>query len=336
MLVIGLTGENCAGKTTAVDYLTKKSFYPLSLSDVIREELQAEGKALTRENLINKGNDLRENFGPAILAVRIKEKMSSDKNYVIDSIRNPAEAEELKRLDGFYLIYITADPETRFERLKNRGREEDPKTFEAFQEIEKLEMENAEKTKQNLKKTFEMASSTIVNDGDLGRFHETLGRTLSKVSKEFTIERPTWDTYFMSIAKQVATRSNCVKRKVAAVIVRDKQIISTGYNGTPRGTTNCNEGGCPRCNNFSESGKSLEDCFCSHGEENAIVQAAYNGVRTKDASIYTTFSPCLLCTKMIINAGIKEVVYNESYSIDANSMKLLKEAGVKVRQCNID
>jgi len=336
MLVIGLTGENCAGKTTAVDYLTKKSFYPLSLSDVIREELQAEGKALTRENLINKGNDLRENFGPAILAVRIKEKMSSDKNYVIDSIRNPAEAEELKRLDGFYLIYITADPETRFERLKNRGREEDPKTFEAFQEIEKLEMENAEKTKQNLKKTFEMASSTIVNDGDLARFHETLGRTLSKVSKEFTIERPTWDTYFMSIAKQVATRSNCVKRKVAAVIVRDKQIISTGYNGTPRGTTNCNEGGCPRCNNFSESGKSLEDCFCSHGEENAIVQAAYNGVRTKDASIYTTFSPCLLCTKMIINAGIKEVVYNESYSIDANSMKLLKEAGVKVRQCNID
>jgi len=140
----------------------------------------------------------------------------------------------------------------------------------------------------------------------------------------------------MNIAKEVATRSNCVKTKVAAVIVRDKQIISTGYNGTPRGTTNCNEGGCPRCNNFSESGKGLEDCFCSHGEENAIVQAAYNGVRTKGSSIYTTFSPCLLCTKMIINAGIQEVIYNENYSIDANSMQLLKEAGVKIRRCNID
>lgn len=335
MLVIGLTGENCAGKTTAVDYLTKKSFYPLSLSDVIREELQSEGKALTRENLINKGNELRENFGPAILAVRIKEKMTKDKNYIVDSIRNPAEAEELKRLDNFFLLYITADSQARFERLKKRGREEDPKTFEAFQGIEKLEMENAEKTKQNLKKTFDLADKKIVNDSDMQRFNEELGRTLSSISKEFKFERPTWDIYFMDIAKQVATRSNCVKRKVAAVIVRDKQIISTGYNGTPRGTTNCNENGCPRCNNYSESGKNLEDCFCSHGEENAIVQAAYNGVRTKDATIYTTFSPCLLCTKMIINAGIKEVVYNENYSIDEHSMKLLKEAGVKVRQCKV-
>ena len=335
MLIIGLTGENCSVKTTAVDYLTKKSFYPLSLSDVIREELQSEGKALTRENLINKGNELRENFGPAILAVRIKEKMTKDKNYIVDSIRNPAEAEELKRLDNFFLIYITADAQARFERLKKRGREEDPKTFEAFQEIEKLEMENAEKTKQNLKKTFGMTDKKIVNDSDMQRFNEELGRTLSLISKEFKFERPTWDVYFMDIAKQVATRSNCVKRKVAAVIVRDKQIISTGYNGTPRGTTNCNENGCPRCNNYSESGKNLEDCFCSHGEENAIVQAAYNGVRTKDATIYTTFSPCLLCTKMIINAGIKEVVYNENYSIDENSMKLLKEGGVKVSQCKV-
>jgi len=336
MLVIGLTGENCAGKTTAVDHLSKKGFYPLSLSDIIREELQAEGKAVTRENLIQKGNDLRENQGPAILAVRAKEKMTHDKNYVIDSIRNPAEVEELKRLDNFFLIYITADSRIRFERLKKRGREEDPKTFEAFQEIEKLEMENAEKTKQNLKKTFEMADKKIENNGKEARFYEEVDRALGSISEEFKMERPTWDAYFMNIAKQVATRSNCVKRKVAAVIVRDKQIISTGYNGTPRGTRNCNEGGCPRCNNFTESGKSLEDCFCSHGEENAIVQAAYNGVSVRDSTIYTTFSPCLLCTKMIINAGISEVVYNENYSIDEHSMDLLKQAGVKVRKYSVD
>ncbi|MEM4165811.1 MAG: deaminase [Candidatus Bilamarchaeaceae archaeon] len=336
MLYIGLTGENCAGKTTAVDYLSKKGFYPISLSDLIREELQAEGKALTREALIKKGNELREKFGPSVLAVRAKEKITKDKNYVIDSIRNPAEVEELRRLKNFYLIYITASPEVRFERLKKRGREEDPKTLEAFLEIEKLEMENAERTKQNLKQTFAMADKKIENNGQLSSFYEQIDRALADISTEFKIDRPSWDEYFMSIAKQVATRSNCIKRKVAAVIVRDKQIISTGYNGTPRGTRNCNEGGCPRCNNFTESGKNLDECFCSHGEENAIVQAAYNGVSTKGCTIYTTFSPCLLCTKMIINAGIVEVVYNERYPISESAMKLLKEAGIKVRQFKVD
>lgn len=336
MLYIGLTGENCAGKTTAVDYLAKKGFYPISLSDIIREELQAEGKAITRDALIKKGNELREKFGPAILAVRAKEKMSKDKNYVIDSIRNPAEVEELRRLKNFYLIYITATPETRFQRLKSRGREEDPKTLEAFQEIEKLEMENAEKTKQNLRQTFALADKKIENNDQLSAFYEKIDRVLAEISAEFKLDRPSWDEYFMSIAKQVATRSNCIKRKVAAVLVRDKQIISTGYNGTPRGTRNCNEGGCPRCNAFVESGKNLDECFCSHGEENAIVQAAYNGVSTKGCTIYTTFSPCLLCTKMIINAGIVEVVYNEKYPIAESALRLLKEAGVKVRQFKVD
>lgn len=336
MLVIGLTGENCAGKTTAVDYLSKKGFYPISLSDIIREELQAAGQGITREALIRKGNELREKFGPSVLAVRAKEKMDRSKNYVVDSIRNPAEAEELKRLDNFYLIYITADVSTRFERLKRRGREEDPKTLEAFREIERLEVENAERTKQNLKQTFEMADRKIENNGGISRFYEQLDLALASFSQTFKTDRPSWDEYFMSIAKQVAMRSNCIKRKVAAVLVRDKQIISTGYNGTPRGTRNCNEGGCPRCNNFSESGKNLEDCFCSHGEENAIVQAAYNGISTKGSTIYTTFSPCLYCTRMIINAGVVEVVYNEKYPIADNAMKLLREAGVKLRQYKVD
>lgn len=144
-------------------------------------------------------------------------------------------------------------------------------------------------------------------------------------------ERPDWDEYFMEIAKVVALRSNCSRRHVAAVIVKDKRIISTGYNGTPRGIKNCNEGGCPRCSGHAPSGTGLEECICSHGEENAIVQAAYHGICVKDATLYTTFSPCLLCAKMIINAGIVEVVYDQRYSIDDVSMALLREAGVQVR-----
>ncbi|NYZ76958.1 AAA family ATPase [Candidatus Micrarchaeota archaeon] len=338
MLVIGLTGENCAGKSTVADHLAKKGFYFLSLSDILREELKAEGRALTRDNLINKGNELRAKFGAGILAKKTIAKMekAKDRNYAVDSIRNPAEVAELKKLPNFFMLYVTASPEVRFDRIKHRDREEDPKTFEAFIEIEKLEMENAEKTKQNLKATFALANKKIENAGSLPLLYEQVDAALGAFSAEFKLERPTWDAYFMNIAKMVSTRSNCVKRKVAAVIVRDKQIISTGYNGTPRGTRNCNEGGCPRCNNFAESGKNLEECFCSHGEENAIVQAAYNGVSIKGASIYTTFSPCLLCTKMIINAGIVEVIYNEKYPIAESAMKLLKEAGVKIRQFRMD
>ena len=144
-------------------------------------------------------------------------------------------------------------------------------------------------------------------------------------------KRPSWDRYFMDIAHVAASRSNCSRRQVAAVVVRDKQIISTGYNGTPRGIKNCSEGGCPRCNSDVPSGQGLHQCLCSHAEENAIVQAAYNGIMLKGATLYTTFSPCLLCAKMIVNAGIVEVVYHEHYTIDDVSTALLKEAGVKIR-----
>jgi dCMP deaminase len=335
-MIIGLTGENCAGKSTLAEYLMKKSFYYYSLSDVIREELKAEGKPVTRENLIKKGNELRERHGPGALGRKIAEKIQDDKNYVVDSIRNPAEVEELKKSGRFFLFYVTAPQKTRFKRVKARQREEDPQTFKAFTEIEKLEMENEDKAKQNLKGTFELAEKTLENDGSLRQLNDKVDLALSEVSDEFKLTRPSWDDYFMGIAKVVASRSNCIKRKVAAIIVKDKRIISTGYNGTPRGTKNCSDGGCARCNNFTESGKGLEECLCSHGEENAIVQSSYHGISIKDSVLYTTFSPCLQCTKMIINAGIKEVIYNVDYPMQETPLKLLKEAGIKVRQHKVE
>ncbi len=144
-------------------------------------------------------------------------------------------------------------------------------------------------------------------------------------------KRPDWDNYFMNIAEVAATRSSCCRRQVAAVIVRDKQIISTGYNGTPTGVKNCDEGGCPRCNSNAPSGSALGECLCSHAEENAIVQAARHGIAVEGAKLYTTFSPCLLCAKMIVNSGINEVIYRSKYSMDQTSTKLLEEVGVTVR-----
>ncbi len=144
--------------------------------------------------------------------------------------------------------------------------------------------------------------------------------------------RPGWDEYFMDIAHVVKRRANCSRRQVAAVIVLDRRIISTGYNGTPRGIQNCFEGGCARCASDAPSGTGLGECICSHAEENAITQAAYHGIRTKGATIYVTLSPCLTCAKMIINAGIVEVVYDEQYSITEQTMDLFKQAGVVCRR----
>ena len=159
---------------------------------------------------------------------------------------------------------------------------------------------------------------------------------MSEKHSQKPLRRPGWDEYFMRIAQEVALRSNCSRRQVAAVIVKDHRIISTGYNGTPRGIKNCHEGGCPRCSSDAPSGTALEECLCCHGEENAIVQAAYHGISVKDSTLYTTFSPCLLCAKMIINAGIREVVYAERYSIDGTSRRILNEAGVKLRPVQMD
>jgi len=181
-----------------------------------------------------------------------------------------------------------------------------------------------------------LADKTIVNDDQPENLDKKVDQLLQELQVEKKKTRPDWDEYFMNIAKVVASRSNCMKRHVAAVIVKDKRIISTGYNGTPRGVTNCSEGGCPRCNQFVEGGTRLDECLCSHGEENAIVQAAYHGINIKDASLYTTFAPCLMCTKMIINAGIKEVVYNIDYPLNNTALSLYKEVAIKLRQFKVE
>ena len=335
-IIIGLTGENCAGKGTAADYLARKGFYYYSLSDVIREELANDGKEITRDALIAKGNELRRNFGSDVLAKRTIAKLQSDRNYVVDSIRNPAEAKALLETGKTTLVYVTAPAQVRFERMKQRRREGDPRSFQSFQTIDKLELEGKDEHGQRLAEVFALATKKLVNEGEFKELYASVDEMLSEISSEFKPSRPSWDLYFMNIAKVVASRSNCLKRHVAAVIVKDKRLISTGYNGTPRGVRNCNEGGCPRCNSFADSGTKLDECICSHGEENAIVQASYHGISIKDATIYTTFSPCLMCTKMIINSGMKEVVYNANYPMSEVPLRLLKEAGISVRQVKME
>ena len=144
--------------------------------------------------------------------------------------------------------------------------------------------------------------------------------------------RPGWDAYFMAIAQVVKLRSNCRRRDVAAVVTRDNRIVSTGYNGTPSGIRNCFEGGCARCAGAAASGENLGECICAHAEENAIVQAAHYGVALAGATLYCTESPCLICAKMIISAGIREVVYQNDYRFTRQVAALFREAGIRYRK----
>lgn len=331
-MLIGLTGRNASGKGEVALYLQQKSFYYCSLSDVIRDEIRNRGTTPTRELMIDVGNELRSRFGADVLAQRVLAALDSDKHYVIDSIRNPTEVEALRGARPFRLMNVEAPAAMRFERSQRRGRAGDPDTLERFMEIEKLE-ESGNAHSQNLLSVEAMADLSVTNDSTLEALHHKLDTLVPQLLREE--QRPSWDDYFMNIAKVVASRSNCIKRKVAAVIVKDKRIISTGYNGTPRGTKNCNEGGCPRCNGLAASGTALDECYCSHGEENAIVQASYHGVSLKDSIIYTTFAPCLMCTKMIINSGIAEVIYNADYPLNDATFRLYEQAGLRVRKLRL-
>ena len=142
-------------------------------------------------------------------------------------------------------------------------------------------------------------------------------------------ERPSWDTYFMDITFLVAKRSTCLRRAVGAIVVKDKRILSTGYNGAPTGIKHCNEAGCLREELNVASGEKHELCRGIHAEQNAIIQAAFHGVGIKGATLFCTNLPCSICAKMIINAGLKKICYHSGYA-DAISREMLDAAGIEV------
>ncbi|MBN2460411.1 MAG: cytidine/deoxycytidylate deaminase family protein [Candidatus Cloacimonetes bacterium] len=142
-------------------------------------------------------------------------------------------------------------------------------------------------------------------------------------------ERPSWHEYFMRMAFLASTRSTCLRRKVGAVVVKDNQVISTGYNGSPKLIRHCSESGCLRENLQIPSGERHELCRGIHAEQNAIIQSAINGTSIKGASLYCTNQPCLICSKMLINAEIRNIYIAETYP-DQLAQEMLEEAGVNV------
>ncbi len=150
-------------------------------------------------------------------------------------------------------------------------------------------------------------------------------------SKTKAKKRISWDEYFMQIAHLVAQRSTCLRRNVGAVIVKDKRILATGYNGAPRGMQHCLEVGCLRERLKIPSGQRHELCRALHAEQNAIIQASLYGISVKDSTLYITNQPCIICAKMLINAGIKEVMITSGYP-DKMAMDFFKAAKIKIKK----
>jgi dCMP deaminase len=143
------------------------------------------------------------------------------------------------------------------------------------------------------------------------------------------MQRPSWDQYFMDITRLVANRTTCLRRQVGAILVKERNILATGYNGVPSGISHCDVAGCLREKLKVPSGERHELCRGLHAEQNAIIQAARHGVNIDGSTLYCTTMPCIICTKMLINAGITRVVYGEGYADDL-AREMISETGIKV------
>ncbi len=332
-MIIGITGSYASGKDKVAEILQEMNFKHISFSDILRNELIKNKEKITRDKLINIGNELREKHGANILARMALENIKDGENHVFTSIRNPEEVKLLQERENFILVNVVTPENIRFKRILQRNRENDPRTIKELRQKEALE-NTSNPNAQQLQKVAQMAKLVLSNDSTLQKLKEKTERLVKDWLYKLQDHRPDWDHYFMNIAESVKIRCNCMSAKKGAIIVKDKQILSTGYNGTAKGVQHCNEGGCQRCQlrhlGKIKSGVYSAPCTCAHAEENAIVQAAYNGTATKGAVIYTTFTPCNTCARMIINAGIKEVISKINYPDDFGT-RLLKEAGVRLR-----
>ena len=332
-MILGITGNYASGKDCVAEILHKMNFYHVSYSDLLREELKKRGQPITRDALIAVGNELRQQYGADILSQLAVQKVRDGENYVFTSMRNPSEVALLQSRPDFLLVNVIAPEKVRLQRIIARHREQDPTTLAELRKKEVLENKK-DAHGQQLNTVAKMAKVTIVNDSTLESLQHKIQQLVSDWMYKLQDARPDWDHYFMNIAEQVKMRATCMSPKKGAIIVKEKMIISSGYNGTPKAITHCTAGGCVRCTSRHlgkmNSGQYKEPCICCHSEENAIVQAAYNGVSTKGSMMYCTFTPCITCAKMIINAGIQEVMTKIVYPDDEGT-KLLKKAGITLR-----
>ena len=330
-MIIGLTGSLAAGKGVVSDFLKKKGFVYLSLSDELRQEAKERKIELTRDNLQALGNQLREEEGFAVLAKLVSEKIINQeyKKVIVDGIRNPAEIEELKKLKDFFIVSVDAPADIRFKRMVERNRESDPLDFEGFMRIDRKDKgEGESEGGQAVSKCMALADFTLDNSGTFEEVQVKIDDLYDSIDKK--IPRPSWDEYFLEISRSVAKRATCNRGRSGCVIAGDKQILVTGYVGSPKGLPHCDEVGHLFEETIHSDGVKRNHCVrTTHAEQNAICQAAKLGIAIEGATLYCKMTPCSVCAKMIINAGIKRVVCEKRYHAGQESEEMFRMAGVK-------
>lgn len=322
---VGLTGYMGSGKGEVAKLLQKQGFKYVSLSDMVREEATKRDLEHTRENLQMTGNDLREKHGAGVLGMKAREAIEKDskENWVIDGIRNPACIEELKKLPGFKVVGVSANDDLLVHRILDRRR--GGLKLDRDNVLERLSKEKGigePPEGQQVKKCLDQVDHFILNEGTLEDLEGKFEHFIKLWKGE---DRPTFDEIFMEIAYTWAKRATCLRRKVGAVIAKDGQQLTAGYNGAPRGVPHCAElGGCIREKMGIPSGQRHEICRGTHAEQNAITQAAKFGINIEGSTLYCNTFPCVICTKMILNAGITKVVYDSDYD-DPLSKEILSQ-----------
>lgn len=323
--IIGLVGFDCSGKGTVAGYLREQhGFQYYSLSDVIREEANSRGLDHQTETLIALGKELREKHGNAVLAERTLKRLQSNTRYVIDSIRLPEEITSLRSKVRFSLVAIHAPLYERFKRFNARQREGEQINLEQFAERDSRAFYTAD-AGQKVGFCIPMASHHITNVGT----EEALYSQVDDILR--TLERPDWDEYFLRIMEVVARRGTCDRGMAGAVIVKDKQILATGYVGAPAGLPHCDEVGHLLEERKNEDGSYSQHCIrTAHAEQNALTQAAKHGVDVGGGTLYVSFEPCRDCTKLVINSGIEKVVARRRYQKGELAREWLKKAGIEL------
>ncbi|KAI9015788.1 cytidine deaminase-like protein [Phycomyces nitens] len=318
-MFIGLTGTKCSGKHAIADYLVKSSsFRFLSLKKNNDQSHELYSDCLMFDTLDQ-------------MQIYVTERWRED--FVTCDIEGNG-LWILKKRPFFLLVSVEAPMLMRYKRYTERSTTrlsleefvaQDDRTL--FQKT----LSPVSKESVPLHILMSHADVTVTNDfKTLNELHNTVhGLQLTNTERL----RPSWDTYFMHLSDLASRRSNCMKRRVGCILVKHSRVIATGYNGTPRGLRNCNEGGCDRCNEAAPCGTGLDRCLCMHAEENALLEAGRGRVDDCEGTVlYTNTCPCLGCAIKIVQQGIKEVVYAKSYGMDQMTAKIFKEANVKLRQ----
>ncbi|KAI9003896.1 cytidine deaminase-like protein [Hyaloraphidium curvatum] len=316
-MLVGLAGPAAAGKTTVAEHLSQRHGYQI-LRIVDAGEPSADSSTFPD-------------------ADALLDFVMSDNNwrrdFVVDELRTLAALDVLRRRPFFVLVYVDAPAGHRVRRAADASNSGRVELFDLIAADDARFHDLAVLNALSDLRVVNAAPSPAAFAADLAGY----------VDRAALAERcrPSWDTYFMHLAALAARRSNCMKRRVGCILVRDKRVIATGYNGTPRGVRNCNEGGCARCNVGTKCGVNLDTCLCLHAEENALLEAGRERVEGRyaldpssqsSATLYCNTCPCLQCAKRLVQVGVREVVYSQAYGMDEATKMLLDEAGVKLRQ----